>query len=185
MREKLYQRTGIKLTEQQVLLFKKLLRFLIALVIGALILAGTMLLTKTIDPACNVFLPGLDIHNVARSCFETNNDIIPFIGLIAFGLIVGINGLIFIISVLRYAVRLLLNRDFREGEMSQSVSYMESDEREQLLTMRATHRAYMVLNFTLLVGWFLSLLTGHFNNALLLFVIQLIGTLSYRKEVSK
>jgi hypothetical protein len=186
MLDKLYQRTGIKLTERQVQLVKKLIKFLIALAVGFLILGGTLLLTHQLSPDCGMnYSQGFHIQSMALSCYSSTESRLPLVGYAVFGLLVGIAGLRFVISVVMYAVRLLTNKDYRESEMSQSVSYVESDEREQLITTRATHRAYMVLNFTLLVGWFLSLLSGHLNTAILLFIIQLIGTLSFRKEVSK
>lgn len=42
----------------------------------------------------------------------------------------------------------------------------------------------MVLNFALLLGWFLFVLLGKLDLALLLFLIQVIGAMSYRREVA-
>lgn len=83
-----------------------------------------------------------------------------------------------------YFGKLALNRKFRESEMEQSVDYLESDEREQLLTMKATRRSYMVLNFALLVGWLVSLFMGDTHLAFWLFVIQVIGALSFRRQIT-
>ncbi len=88
-----------------------------------------------------------------------------------------------LIAFLLYLGMLSFKPGFRESEMSRSVNFVETDEREQLETMRATRRAYMVVNFALLIGWLGLLIYFHFSEAFLLFVIQLIGAISFRNNI--
>jgi hypothetical protein len=86
--------------------------------------------------------------------------------------------------IIRYMWKILFNKQYREKEMVSSVNYQETDEREQLLTMKATKRSYMVLNFAILISWLLNLLMGHTTVALWLFIIQLVGAISYRHHIN-
>jgi len=94
-----------------------------------------------------------------------------------------VSSVLFMVMLLHYSLKLAFNKNFREAEISKSVNYIERDEREQFQTMLATRRAYMVVNFVLLIGWLLNLLTGNFSFAFWLFFIQIIGVVSFRQQI--
>ncbi|HET8580884.1 MAG TPA: hypothetical protein VFL98_00235 [Candidatus Paceibacterota bacterium] len=178
----LFEKTGIKLTDAQVGILRDLFwGFVKAAVLAVLLL-----------------IAGLAMHAVTLNCVETvawgavsgasDTARINQTHMVA-GWMLSIIAAIFVLAFVpfithgaTYLSSLLSNRDFREKEMTASVDFMEDDEREQLITMRATRRAYMVLNFTLSVFWLVSLVTGNFGVAVTLFIVQVIGALSYRQR---
>jgi hypothetical protein len=179
----LFEKTGVKLTEAQIAILKKLFWGVIAAGMIALGMLAVAYVTHVITLDCAQTI----VENYAQgshnsSCINQNYIVPAYVqGIVAVLFVIAF--VPFIVSGARYLSSLASNRDFREKEMAASVDYMEEDEREQLVTMRATRRAYMVLNFTLLVFWLMSLVTGHFSTAVTLFVVQLLGSLSYRRSI--
>ncbi len=133
------------------------------------------------DGSTHVYGPFL--HILHTHCSFGNHWELPVWLLITEGILLAAGILPLLIAAVTYAWKLIFRKKFREDEMAASVDYPEADERETLMTMRATKRAYMVLNFVLLLGWLFSLLKGQIGTALLLFIIQLIGGLSFRRQM--
>jgi len=184
--EGFFQRIGIKVTPRQ---SKILIRFGLSLV---LVFAASLIVIFSGHPLWQVSRECIssDANNLAVSFSSTNchyqrNSNLPFwlIGVVLALLATAVFPLL--IDSVKYFVGIIFNRKFREEEMAGSVNYLEEDEREQMITMMATRRAYMVINFVLLIGWLFSLLFGHFSVFILLFVVQVIGALSYRRQIPK
>ena len=179
----LFEKTGIKLTHAQIVILTDLFWGIIKSTILALVVLAAIVALHILTPDC--------AHTISTNFFSGSHGLAclsqnPMVPAWAAGVVAALFVVAFVPFLTHgatYLSSLVSNRDFREKEMAASVDYMEEDEREQLVTMRATRRAYMVLNFTLLVFWLVSLVTGNFSTAVTLFIVQVIGTLSYRKQI--
>jgi hypothetical protein len=180
MNNRLFQKTGIKLTQAQMKILKELFWGILLSAILAAVVLAVGYATNVITLGCmHVVFSDFPLGSHHLSCIYQN----PRVPKWSVAVMVALHVLIFLPFItdgVIYLKKLLFNPKFRENEMADSVDYKEEDEREQLMTMRATRRAYMVLNFTLLIWWFVCLLTGHFDRAVTPFIVQVIGALTYR-----
>lgn len=188
MIKELFKKLGIALTDNQSKLIKFALWFVVA--IG---LMSLLAMLSVVSPTDNTITKCLTETNhlgffISRSDTHCEGSTIvedPLWFLVAQGIIFVVGLLPLLIHTISYFGKLLFNKKFREQEMSHSVNYLETDERERFMTMKATKRSYMVLNFALLVGWLIALITGKISFAFWLIIIQAIGALSFRREINQ
>ncbi|HVZ75793.1 MAG TPA: hypothetical protein VG934_00770 [Candidatus Paceibacterota bacterium] len=183
MNNALFEKTGIKLTNIQIGILKDFFWGIIKSLAIVLAVLAVAFLLHILTPDCAYTIAANFFSGShGLSCLSHN----PMVPAWASGVVVALLVWAFVPFLTHgatYLSSLVSNRDFREKEMAASVDFQEEDEREQLLTMRATRRAYMVLNFTLLVFWLVSLITGNFGTAVTLFIVQAIGAISYRHGI--
>lgn len=185
MIKRMFRKIGIVLTDRQTMLIKLALWSVVAMLLMN-ILAYTQIANHTVgslkcESATNY--SGIFIGRGESHCSAYTSLNAPAWFLLLEGLLFASAILPILLYALTYFGKLIFSRRFRETEMEHSVEYLESDEREQLLTMKATRRSYMILNFALLVGWLISLFVGDIHLAFWLFVIQIIGALSFRHQL--
>lgn len=183
MIKKFFQKFGIYLSENQ----KKLMKWVFYAYIMSFLGAGiSQTFLPPSGPQCIQAIPQVE-QNITKflialePCFGENGTIVLIIVLSIF--VIGV--LPMLVTALIYLSKLIINKKFREQEMTQSVNFLEKDEREQFVTMRATRRAYMILNFALMIGWLYNLVFGSLNAAFWFFLIQAIGALSFRSQIGK
>lgn len=172
---KLLQKWGITISRRQ----EKLLKLALLLILVSL---PSWLIIPPDEGPINVVNFGWLGRDGQLFYYGSPLDNSVLVGLMSYSLLTLLIAVLAGASLLFYLGKFLLSRGFRESEMAQSVNFTERDEREQLETMRATRRAYTVLNFILLVGWLGNLIAGNFQMALWLFVIQVIGAISFRNH---
>lgn len=188
MIKKFFQKFGVYLSKQQVRLINLAI---FATVIGIIInlsVVGFGVATNQ----CEITINGvLHTKNLSQNCVNglyLHSEKINLPMVVGFGIFIGALTLIAIIPLITYSLtyftKIVFDKKFREDEMQQSVNYLERDEREQFETMRATRRAYMVLNFALIIAWLVNLLFGNFGAAFWLFLIQAIGALAFRRTLA-
>ena len=185
MKKNFFERTGIKLTERQKGILKAFVRMICSFVVAgvAVLLSGHPL--WQVSKECKSTEISTLFHSSADSvCNYQQNINFPGWLFILVLLVLAYGVIPFVVKTLSYCIKVLFNKDFREQEMADSVNYIEEDEREQYATMVATRRSYMVLNFAILIGWIAALLSGNLSAALLLFIIQSVGAISFRRHLA-
>lgn len=187
MIKKFFGRFGIRLSHNQISLVQRLLWFVAAtLVTGTIFMSYSLTQPQLTDQcASSAKQYGRFLSFVHIRCENINGSDLPIWLILVSGAVFLAGFLPLLLSAVSYFGKLILQKKFREEEMAQSVDYLESDEREQLITMRATKRSYMVLNFLLLIGWLVSLVLGNFNFAVSLFVIQATGAMTFRRQINR
>lgn len=184
MIKKFFQKFGVYLSKTQTRIIKFLLMLAVLWAfVGALLLifGENIFGCKTTSDQVGIFRD-LTINCTQENNFNTSDPVV-LLPLAVIGTIAVLIALPMIGTIIWYVIKLLFNKTFRESEMTASVNFLERDEREQFMTMRATRRAYMVLNFALLVAWLYNLVIGNLGAVLWFFVIQILGALSFRSQI--